>query len=77
MRRRTFLQALAVAVAEPWTRLLAPAVSEPLVPPLLLWTITDVDAKKIELAFTNNAVRVVYAFGAEMMLEDLLERSDG
>lgn len=79
MRRRTFLQTLAVAAAVPWTRFLAPGMREPLVPPLLLWTITkvDMDAKKIELAFTNDATRVAYAFGAEMMLEDLMERSDG
>ena len=29
MRRRTFLQTLAMAVVVPWTRLLAPAVREP------------------------------------------------
>lgn len=30
MRRRTFLQTLAMAVAVPWTRLLAPGVRKPL-----------------------------------------------
>ena len=29
MRRRTFLQTLAMAVAVPWTQLLAPSVREP------------------------------------------------
>lgn len=63
VRRRTFLQTLAVAVAGPWTRLLAPGVREPLVSkvipePTWLVSIRTIDWDDFRREFANSCGNV-------------------